>query len=310
MKFPRYKVARACTVALAATFLGACGGSSGGGPPGNGGGNGGAPPPPPPPPEDPYQPPPGDPLIATLPSIQAHIFTPICTACHAGAAAPEGLMLDAANSYGLLVDVPSVQAPDLMRVEPGNPDDSYLIQKLEGTAAVGARMPEGGPPLPQSDINVIRQWITEGAQQGSSSSMMAVRALGSSIVPDSEIEALPERIVIMFDRELDASTVHYGSVRLQRSGVDGAFDSGTAVDIPIASISVPLANPRSIHVAPAGTQHGDASYRLVLTGTGPTPVLDLAGNRLDGDWVRSFPSGDGREGGDLKLTFTVRGTAQ
>ncbi len=49
---------------------------------------------------------------------------------------------------------------------PGNPDQSYLIQKIEGHAAVGARMPLGAPPLPQSTIDVIRQWIANGAQQG------------------------------------------------------------------------------------------------------------------------------------------------
>ena len=28
-----------------------------------------------------------------------------------------------------------------MRVNPGNPDLSYLVQKISGTAAVGGRMP-------------------------------------------------------------------------------------------------------------------------------------------------------------------------
>jgi hypothetical protein len=218
------------------------------------------------------------------------------------------LMLNAANSYGMLVDVPSVQVPELMRVAPGNPDDSYLIQKLEGTAAVGARMPETGPPLPQDAINVIRQWITEGAQQSSSGSMMAVRASGSSIVPDSEIAALPERIIVMFDRELDASTVHGDSVRLQRSGGDGVFDSGTEIDVAIATVSVPLTNPRSIHIEPAQAASIDDVFRLTLSGAGATPILDLAGNRLDGEWVQGFPSGDGRQGGDLRIEFTVRGT--
>jgi len=48
-------------------------------------------------------------------------------------------------------------------VAPGDPDNSYLVQKVEGTAAVGSQMPLGGPALSQSQINDIRQWIQDGA---------------------------------------------------------------------------------------------------------------------------------------------------
>jgi serralysin len=91
------------------------------------------------------------------------IFTNRCTGCHSGGGAPQGLQLDAANSYGDLVNVASNEVPTLLRVEPGNPDDSYLVQKIEGTAAVGGRMPLGGTPLSAGTIALIRQWISEGA---------------------------------------------------------------------------------------------------------------------------------------------------
>src|SRR5271154_3009301 len=103
------------------------------------------------------------PLSADFDSIQANIFTPICSVCHVGGAAPEGLRLDAANSYNLLVGVPSTEVPSLLRVDPGDPADSYIIQKLQGHAAVGAQMPLGGPYLSSDTIGVIRQWITDGA---------------------------------------------------------------------------------------------------------------------------------------------------
>lgn len=102
-------------------------------------------------------------LVASLASIQDRVLTPLCTICHAGAAAPVGLRLDAGNSHALLVGVPSGEQPSLLRVAPGRPDDSYLIHKLEGHAAVGARMPLGGPYLDVTTINIIRQWITAGA---------------------------------------------------------------------------------------------------------------------------------------------------
>jgi hypothetical protein len=62
-----------------------------------------------------------------------------------------------------LVGVASVEQSSLQRVKAGDPDNSYLIQKVEGTAAVGARMPFGGAPLDQAAIDAIRDWVTNGA---------------------------------------------------------------------------------------------------------------------------------------------------
>lgn len=100
---------------------------------------------------------------ASFASIQARVFTPICTVCHAGALAPQGLRLDVANSYDALVGVASSEAGPRLRVSPGKPDESYLVDKLEGHASAGARMPLGGPYLDATTIGLIRQWITDGA---------------------------------------------------------------------------------------------------------------------------------------------------
>jgi hypothetical protein len=62
----------------------------------------------------------------------------------------------------MLVDVPSNGNPGIDRVEPGQPNNSYLVLKLEGEPSAGQQMPPGAP-LPQSEIDVIRQWITDGA---------------------------------------------------------------------------------------------------------------------------------------------------
>src|SRR5688500_8404624 len=95
----RSRICRAGLLALAA-LLAACGGGGGGD-----GYSGGAGTPPPPPGGGA---PSGIPnLQATFASIQANVFTPICTACHVGATAPQGLQLDAASSYALLVGVAS-----------------------------------------------------------------------------------------------------------------------------------------------------------------------------------------------------------
>ena len=138
-------------LAAAAALLAACGGGSGEGldsngrPIGEGGGSGGG-------------------LAPTFSSIQREVLTPRCTVCHSGAAAPAGLRLDEGSSYGLLVGVASRESGGTQRVAPGRPDDSYLVHKLEGRAAVGARMPLGGPYLDDATIAVIREWIARGAQ--------------------------------------------------------------------------------------------------------------------------------------------------
>jgi hypothetical protein len=43
----------------------------------------------------------------------------------------------------------------------GKPEESVLVLRIEGS--VGQRMPPGEAPLNQNQINGIRTWITEGA---------------------------------------------------------------------------------------------------------------------------------------------------
>lgn len=99
----------------------------------------------------------------TFTEIQTQIFTPRCIGCHSGPGAPVGLQLTAGVSYGNLVGVASGEVVTLQRVQPGNAGNSYLIHKLEGTQAVGSRMPLGGPFLDQTTIDRVRAWINSGA---------------------------------------------------------------------------------------------------------------------------------------------------
>lgn len=104
------------------------------------------------------------PFPATFGNIQTFVFSTVCTECHSGSNAPEGLNLQAGASFGGLVDVTSTQRAQYFRVEPFDPDDSYLIRKLEGGPDIaGGRMPLNRTPLPQDQIKVIRRWIANGA---------------------------------------------------------------------------------------------------------------------------------------------------
>lgn len=104
-------------------------------------------------------------LVPTLASIQVNVFSVSCaiSGCHGGGTVQQGLRLDPGFSAANLINVASPQDATLIRVIPGNPSGSFLIQKLEGTQTVGILMPAFSPPLPQATIDVIRQWIQNGA---------------------------------------------------------------------------------------------------------------------------------------------------
>jgi hypothetical protein len=103
-------------------------------------------------------------LGPTLSGVQDNIFTPICTQCHTGASAPLGLALDEGVARANLVGVESTETPGLLRVDPGSPDSSYIIWKVEGRPdIVGGRMPLGMAPLSIEQLDALRGWIAAGA---------------------------------------------------------------------------------------------------------------------------------------------------
>ena len=74
-------------------------------------------------------------------------------------------MLLEGRAYDSLVGRASTGKPGAVRVIPGDPDNSYLVRKLERASdIIGERMPRGtGPFLSQGQMLVIRRWIQEGA---------------------------------------------------------------------------------------------------------------------------------------------------
>ena len=240
------------------------------------------------------------PLLPELQSIQEHVFTPICTACHSGAAAPLGFQLDANSSYAMLVNAPSVEVPALMRVSPGNPDQSYIIQKLEGHAAVGGQMPLGGPPLPQATIDVIRQWITNGAQPTAAAASAAGVTALQAITPleNQQLSEAPREILITADGELDDSLLASGVVTLMRSGGDGSCNEGNEVAIEPLEITVRSTSPTVLAIRVPAAQWTADRYELRLAGHGPLFVANRAGLAIDG-------AGTGKPGSDFVLDFSL-----
>lgn len=94
------------------------------------------------------------------------IFRDNCTMCHRSDSPMAGLALTPEDAYDNLVRIQASGA-DMPRVAPGNPERSYLYNKVSGkNAAVngaGIAMPPG-PPLSSAEIDLIRRWIKQGAR--------------------------------------------------------------------------------------------------------------------------------------------------
>ncbi len=94
------------------------------------------------------------PPVSSSQQIQP-IFNGNCSGsqCHIGGTA-NGLSL---SSYLSLMQGGNSGAV----VIPGNPDNSIIIRRLEGD--ITPQMPFGRSPLPQATLQLIRDWIAEGA---------------------------------------------------------------------------------------------------------------------------------------------------
>jgi hypothetical protein len=111
-------------------------------------------------------PPAGGPAF-TFARIQAEIFTPTCAkaGCHAASAASGGMVLEAGRAYAEIVNRRSTERSDLDRIEPGDPERSYLIKKLRGDADItGTQMPQDRPgSLSREQLDGIIAWVRAGA---------------------------------------------------------------------------------------------------------------------------------------------------
>jgi len=103
------------------------------------------------------------------------IFQNSCSAnatCHGSANGIE-VFLTGGDVHHRIVSVPSSELTTMPYVTPGDPTNSYLMHKVDGTldgfgphcakGDCGLRMPKGEAPLAPSDRDVIRAWIEQGA---------------------------------------------------------------------------------------------------------------------------------------------------
>lgn len=107
---------------------------------------------------------------ATLAVIQDTIFSPRCAipTCHDSQVRSGDLVLEPGSSHAQLVgvepDIDTAREAGLLRVDPGDPENSLLLIKLEGPPPdQGSRMPLTGTLLTDAEVALIRSWIAAGA---------------------------------------------------------------------------------------------------------------------------------------------------
>lgn len=99
---------------------------------------------------------------ATFTSIQEEIINKSCafSGCHVSGSVSPNL---ADNSYTNIVSKKSSTGMDY--IKPNDPNNSYLLLKILGSSGInGSRMPLNSSPLSQEKINVITEWINNGAK--------------------------------------------------------------------------------------------------------------------------------------------------
>lgn len=100
-----------------------------------------------------------------LSEIETEVFAKSCafSTCHKGASPAGGLALDG-PAYENLVGVAATGAPGKKRVVPGDPDNSYIVEKMtKAKPQSGEQMPPTAP-LSDEKIEMIRAWIEAGAE--------------------------------------------------------------------------------------------------------------------------------------------------
>lgn len=103
-----------------------------------------------------------DACLATYTETVEPVVARKCAACHNDASPGSGVSFQKGSGYANLVNVASEQLPDMMRVTPGDAEQSYLARKILGThedvGGFGSKMPPSGS-LRDKEVEAIISWI-------------------------------------------------------------------------------------------------------------------------------------------------------
>jgi hypothetical protein len=104
--------------------------------------------------------------VGTRAQVQG-ILNGACIYCHSPPTPPENLVL---TDVSAVVGTHSMECTDKLRIQAGNAQNSYLIDKLRGGAQspcgcfMGQQMPLDDDALSADNLRIITTWINAGAQ--------------------------------------------------------------------------------------------------------------------------------------------------
>ncbi len=114
---------------------------------------------------------PCDDATSTVDFLERRVFAPTCSrdTCHVGPQSDHTLSLLPGEAHlnlvGVQPDNVTARMAGKLRVDPGDPDNSFLLDKLRGTLDPdeGERMPRGLPKISKKEIALLEAWIEAGA---------------------------------------------------------------------------------------------------------------------------------------------------
>lgn len=117
-------------------------------------------------------------ITADAANIHVYVFSRSCafSSCHGAPSPKEDLDLSSLESFlESTIDKDSTQDPSRKLIDPGNPSNSYLLNKLRGQGITaksadgtrtGRQMPPNGAQIHPNVVRQIEAWIAAGAPRG------------------------------------------------------------------------------------------------------------------------------------------------
>lgn len=168
------------------------------------------------------------------------IFTGSCNGCHS-----QGQNSFNSSSYAtVMASVSPSNRYNKKHVIAGDADGSPLVDKIEPAPEHGSQMPQGGS-LSDEQINLIRQWISEGANATATSNEIVTespdefRLLGNYPNPFNPSTQIRFEIPQAASYTISIYSVH-GMLIKEQAGTASAGEVGVTVDL--------TANPTGVYL--------------------------------------------------------------
>ncbi len=108
----------------------------------------------------------GEMNVSMYAAVQTGIFDAKCVACHGqNGSAPRGLFLTEELSYASLVNQPSLVDTEMLLVNPGNSDESFLYKVVTENGYVSMTHVDMFSQSDASLLTLLKSWIDNGATE-------------------------------------------------------------------------------------------------------------------------------------------------